>query len=297
VILTRGDRIDVVSPSFAVQRERLEAGVRALEAMGYVVRVGEHALDQDGYLAGPDAARLADLQRALDAPDSAAVWFSRGGYGVARLLDRVRLDGPGTQGKLLLGHSDLTVLLHAAAAGGRHRALLSPFAAELGEPEAFHRPSLLLALAGEPVTLPLAPASVLVPGRAAGRLVGGNLTVLAHGLGTPFAADTRGAVLFLEDVGEEIYRLDRLLQHLRLAGALEGVRAVLLGSLDAPPTRRAFPPDRDLTAVLREALEPLGVPVVRDLPLGHLPGKWAVPLLGEARLDTAEGILVVEPPA
>ena len=290
MILSPGDQIDVVSASFAVRPERLHAGVAALESMGFRVRLGAHALAQDGYLAGADDARLADLQSALDAPDSNAVWFSRGGYGVARLLDRVRLSRP----KLLIGHSDLTVLLHRTArAGGR--ALHGPFVSELGEPEAFHAASLTAMLAGRAVTLPVSAAEVFIPGSGAGPLVGGNLTVLAHALGTPFAPETRGAVLLLEDVGEEVYRLDRLLQHLRLAGVFEGVRAVLLGSLAAPPTRRTFPGDRDLEQVLREALVPLDVPVVQGLPLGHLPGKWTVPLLGRADVNTDAGRILFEP--
>ena len=166
---------------------------------------------------------------------------------------------------------------------------------ELGDPAAYHAPSLRAMLAGREVTLRFRADQVLAPGRAEGRLVGGNLTVLAHVMGTPWAPDGRGAVLLLEDVGEETYRLDRLLQHLRLAGALTGVRAVLLGSLDPPPTRRSFPPDGDLDAVLRDVLLPLGVPVVRGLPLGHLPGKWTVPLGGRAVVDTAARRLVFEP--
>ena len=288
--MTPGDLIDIVSPSFAVLPERLRSGVAALEGMGFRVRVGSHALEQDGYLAGTDAHRLDDLQRALDAEDSACVWFARGGYGVARLLDRVRVARP----KLLIGHSDLTVLLHGAAHAGA-RALLGPFASELGDAAAFDAPSLAAALAGETVVLPVAPDQVLAPGRATGPLVGGNLTVLAHALGTAMAPETRGAVLLLEDIGEETYRLDRLLHHLRLAGVFEGVRAVLLGSLDAPPTRRPFPPDRNLAEVLREVLLPLGVPVVQGLPLGHLPGKWTVPLLGATSVDTGAGRVVFAP--
>ena len=288
--LSPGDLVDVVSPSFAVLPERLHSGVAALAAMGFRVRLGRHALAQTGYFAGGDEVRLADLQVALDAEDSAAVWFARGGYGVARLLERVRFGHP----KVLIGHSDLTALLHRAALSGS-TALHGPFAAELGDPAAFHAPSLSAALAGRPLPLSFAPEQVLVPGFAAGPLLGGNLTVLAHALGTPFAPDTRGAVLLLEDVGEETYRLDRLLHHLRQAGMLAAVRAVLLGSFEAPPTRRSFPPDGDLEEVLSDVLLPLRVPVVRGLPLGHLPGKWTVPLGATAALDTREGRIVFEP--
>jgi muramoyltetrapeptide carboxypeptidase len=289
-----GDLIDVVSPSFAVLPERLRSGVTALEAMGFRVRLGAHVLDQDGYLAGTDAARLDDLQRALDAQDSSAVWFSRGGYGAARLIDGIRWTRLARRPKLLIGHSDLSVLLQRASRAMKRSALHGPFVSELGDPASFHAPSLLDMLACRPVSLPIAPENVLVPGFGTGKLAGGNLTVLCHALGTRYEPETRGCVLLLEDVGEEAYRLDRMLQQLRLARVLERARAVLLGSFDAPPTRRTFPADLSVERVLRDAL-PGDTPVVRGLPLGHLAGKWTVPLCGEASVDTEAGTIVFTP--
>jgi muramoyltetrapeptide carboxypeptidase len=102
-------------------------------------------------------------------------------------------------------------------------------------------------------------------------------------------------VLFLEETGEEAYRIDRLLQHLRSSGALSGVRAVLVGRFHAPPTARAFPGDRDVDGVLRDHLLPLEVPVVRGIPAGHGPGKWTLPLGGTAILDTKAGLVTFDP--
>jgi muramoyltetrapeptide carboxypeptidase len=116
--------------------------------------------------------------------------------------------------------------------------------------------------------------------------MGGNLTVLCHLLGTRHMPDLRGSILFLEEAGEEAYRIDRLLQHLRMSGALRGISGILLGQFHVPPTQRSFPGDRDLVSVLRDHLVPLGVPVVRGIPSGHGPGKWTLPLGGTAALDT-----------
>ena len=295
-LLAPGDCVAVVTPAFAVRADRLEAGVAALQRMRLRVRLGTHVLEQDGYLGGTDEQRLHDLQRALSDPDVRGVWFSRGGYGTGRLLDALDLSPLRRARKVLVGHSDLTALFSAVAEMRRCVCLHGPFVAELGTPEAFHRPSLRAALSGAPVRMRLARRQVLCLGRARGPLRGGNLTVLAHLLGTRWEPDLRRAVVLLEDVGEETYRLDRLLLHLRLSGVLDRAAAILLGSFDPPPTRRAFPPDRPLDDVLREHLAPLGVPVVRGLPLGHLAGKWTVPLGAAARVDTAAGTLEIGPP-
>ena len=139
------------------------------------------------------------------------------------------------------------------------------------------------------------PRDVLRGGRARGRLMGGNLTVLCHLLGTRHMPDLRGAVVFLEETGEEAYRIDRLLQHLRSSEALSGARAIVLGRFHVPPTARTFPGDRDVDAVIRDHLLPLDVPLVSGIPAGHGPGKWTLPLGGTASLDTGAGVLTFDP--
>ena len=280
-------RIGVVATGFAARPEALDAGLVALRRMGFVPVEGSAARSRAGYLAGGDGARAADLQAVLDDPGLEGVWFVRGGYGTARLLDRIDLSRFVRHPKLLLGYSDLTALFATVLARVRTVCLHAPMVAELGRRGAYHAPSLRAMLAGREVSRRVEGRDIVVPGRASGRLLGGNLTVLAHLLGTPAAPDLQGAILFLEETGEEAYRIDRLLDHLRRAGALSRVRGVIVGQLFVPRTTRAFPPDRAVRDVLSDHLLPLGVPVVTGFPAGHGDGKWTIPLGGSASIDTA----------
>jgi muramoyltetrapeptide carboxypeptidase len=293
-LLRRGDLVGVMTPGFGVRARSLRAGIGRLEALGFRVVLGPHALDRDGYLAGPDDARASDLNALIADRDIRAIWFARGGYGSARLLDRIRWSRLGRSPKTLIGYSDVTALFAAATARTRCSCLYGPVVTELADEAAYHLPTLKRTLGGHSVTLRFARRQILRPGRAAGRMLGGNLSVLVHLLGTRHAPRLRGAVLFVEDVGEPTYRLDRMLSHLRMSSALDGVAGVVVGSF-RPVSRRSFLTDRPVTDLLRETFEPLGVPVVLGLPAGHLPGKRTLPLGGRARLDTAEGRLTIEP--
>src|SRR5262245_12818388 len=222
-LLVRGDRVAVIATGFAAAPDAIDAGLAALAARGLRPTEGAHLRDVDGYFAGNDDARAADLDAAVADDAAKAIWFARGGYGTARLLDRFDLRRLVRKPKLLLGYSDATALSGALLSRAKALCLHAPFVAELGKPPAFHAPSLRAALAGRPVSRHLRATEILRAGGARGRLMGGNLTVLVHLLGTPHVPSLRGAILFLEDAGEEAYRLDRLLQHLRMSGALRGV--------------------------------------------------------------------------
>jgi len=294
-LLKRGDRVGVVATGFAARPEALDAGALWLRRRGLVPIPGKHVADVDGYFAGSDAVRAVDLNDAIADPSLAAIWFARGGYGTARLLDRVDFDRLKRRPKLLLGYSDLTALFAALLSRAPAVCLHAPGVAELGRPAAFHPRSLASALAGTTQTRRVAARDVLSPGQASGRLMGGNLTVLVHLLGTKHMPELAGSVLFLEETGEEAYRVDRLLQHLRMSGALAGVRAVLLGQFHVPETARRFPGDRNVDAVFRDHLLPLGIPVVSGIPCGHGDGKWTLPLGGVASVDTGKGTLAFDP--
>ena len=294
-LLKRGDRVGIVATGFAAPPKTVGAGIAALERRGLVPVVFPHLLARDGYFAGDDAARASDLDAAVRDKALAAIWFARGGYGTARILDLIDLKQLVRQLKLLLGYSDLTALFAALLSRADTVCLHAPLVAELGVPAAFDAKSLAATLAGRVTTRRVAPADVLRAGFARGRLMGGNLTVLVHLLGTRHMPDLRGSILFLEEIGEEAYRLDRMLQHLRMSGALAGVRAVVFGMLGVPKTKRTFPGDRDVDAVLRDHLLPLGVPVVRGVPSGHGPGKWTLPLGGLTSLDTKARTIAFDP--
>ena len=294
-LLARGDRVGVVAPGFAALPDALDAGLAALRTRGFRVEEGAHLREVEGYLAGTDDARAADLDAAIASDRLDAIWFARGGYGTARVLDRIDLGRLAKRPKLLLGYSDVTAL--SASLLGRAKALClhAPMVAELGRPEAFHAPSLAAMLRGRAVTRRIAAGDVVRPGRARGRLMGGNLCVLVHLLGTPHMPSLRGSILFLEDAGEEAYRIDRMLQHLRMSGALRGIKGVLVGQMLVPSTRRTYPGDREVSAVIREHLLPLKVPVVTGLPVGHGAGKWTIPIGGRATVDTSRRTVVFEP--
>ncbi|MEV4099626.1 LD-carboxypeptidase [Nonomuraea sp. NPDC049649] len=275
--------VAVVAPSGPVDAAALRRGVERLEGLGMKVVVGQHVFDRQDlpYLAGTDAARAADLQAAWCDPAVSAVFCARGGYGAGRLLplldwDAMRAAGP----KVLVGSSDITAL---------HRA----FAVELGVPT-LHGPMPGSALLGgeegpEPDTLahlraaltgaaaPVTGDRVLVPGRAEGVLSGGNLSLLASLCGTRYQPSFAGGIAFLEDIGEEPYRVDRMLTQLLQAGAFEGVRGIALGSwVDCG----------DPYPALRDRLAPLGVPVVAGLPAGHGSPQMSVWLGALGAIDT-----------
>lgn len=293
--LARGDTVGVAATGFAVSPERLRAGMTRLERMGFRVVPGEHVLECESYFAGSDADRAADLEGLWCRPEMRAIWFARGGYGTARLLDVLSWRRLGRRALPLIGYSDVSALFAVALERKLGPCLYGPVVAELGDRKAWHAPSLASALNAQPYEFRLRRRDVQVPGRGAGRLLGGNLTVLAHLWGTKFQPDWNGAVLFIEDIGEEAYRLDRTLTQLRTAGAFRGLRGVLIGDLGVPPTRREFPPDRSVEAILAENFSELGVPVVGGLPAGHCAAKWTLPLGWVAQVDTALGRVAFAP--
>ncbi|MFD1930542.1 LD-carboxypeptidase [Nonomuraea mangrovi] len=262
--LREGDTVAVVSPSGPPNAALLQRGVKLLEGLGLKVMLGRHVLDREGYLAGSDADRAADLQAAWCDPAVSAVFCSRGGYGAARILDLVdwhamRAAGP----KILLGSSDITALHHVFGVELGLPTLHGPMPAcrPLSfeeEPEPVTWDHLRAALSGH--ASPVTGDRVLREGRAEGVLAGGNLSLLASLCGTRYQPSFAGRLVLLEDVGEQPYRIDRMLTQLLQSGALDGVRGIALGS---------WVECGDPYPVLAERLLPLGVPVIAGLTVGH----------------------------
>ncbi len=307
--LAPGARIALVAPSGPLlERDDSARAVALCRALGFAPTLLPNAERAYGYLAGRDHERLADLNAALTDPQYDAVWCLRGGDGMNRIVGEVDFAGFARAPKVVIGFSDITVLLLAL---WRETGVVSFHGPVAREPmPAFARRSfeavLTHAAAAGTLEIPLPPSDVLVPlegrvttlvaGRATGPLFGGNLTLLQSLLGTRFAPDLRGAILFLEDINEDLYRVDRMLAHLRLAGALDGLAGVAIGQFN--DCRRATPDGGlGLDEVLLSYFGPLGVPVVMGLPIGHIPAQWTIPLGIRAALDADSCTLTLLDPA
>jgi muramoyltetrapeptide carboxypeptidase len=288
--LRRDDRVQLAAASSALQAdalERLQGGIAVLEAWGLQVDPHPEPLRQWGHLAGTDQQRLTDLQS--PAPLVACL---RGGWGSARLLEQPEPFQASNPSQWLLGFSDVTSLLWSRQAAGIPGGIHGPMLTSLAGEPAWSQERLRQLLFGEP--LAALTGTTWQGGVAEGPLLVGNLTVATHLLGTPHLPDLRGAVLVLEDVGEAPYRLDRMLTHWRLCGALQQLAGIGFGSFSGcddgdEPTA----PEPGWRSVLQERTADLGIPVIADLPVGHEPGNAALAIGQRVRLDASRGELVV----
>ncbi|MFF7763513.1 S66 peptidase family protein [Streptomyces griseorubiginosus] len=296
--LAPGARVAVVAPSGPIVEERLQAGLDILRGWDLDPVVAPHVLDRHGelgYLAGSDADRAADLQAAWCDPAVDAVLCARGGYGAQRMVDLLDWDAMRAAGpKVLVGFSDVTTLHQAFATRLGLVTLYGPAAAGADFVKNALAQEHLRAtlLAPETVRTLTSRGPALVPGRARGVTLGGCLSLLATDLGTRHArSGARDGLLLIEDVGEQPYRVDRLLTQLLRTGWLDGVRGIVLGSWES------CGPYDVLRTVLAERLGGLGVPVVEEFGFGHCEGALTVPFGVAAELDTEAGTLTLDEPA
>lgn len=278
--LRPGSLVGVAALSGPVRPESLDAGVAALRGFGYRVRVARNVLETEPLLglAGGDEARVSGYVALVEDPEVEAILFSRGGYGVTRLLHRLPERLLADTAKLHCGFSDLTALAAFLRERCRLVSIHGPMvAADLSAPlDAWTAPSFPAVLEGRgPDRLEVPSADVLVPGRAEGPLVGGCLSLLAALCGTPWDYDYAGALLFFEEVGEEAYRVDRMLGTLVSSGRWGRLAGIIVGSMTRVTFGGSEDPDR-LRQLLFDRLAPLGVPVALGLPFGH--GGANVPL-------------------
>lgn len=269
--------IAIAAPSGAFSQERLRRGREVLEARGYRVRLYLPRKPYR-YLAGTDEERLASVHQAFGDPDARAVFAARGGYGATRLLDRLDWDLLANSGKPLVGFSDLTAF-HLCLVERGVRSVHGPVATRLGEEPAASLDRLFEILESESPPLSL-PGRAVVGGEAEGKLIGGCLSLLASLVGTPFFPRLEGAILFLEEVGEAPYRIDRLLTQLRSSGALEGIAGLVLGEMTD-----CEGPNISGAEVAEEILGELGKPMLSRLPFGHGERNFALPHGARARIQ------------
>ena len=294
--LRPGDTIALVSPSSATdERLNLQLSREVMEALGFKVRTGAHYAARRGHLAGSDAARAGDINAAFADPDVRAVVAVRGGSGAARLLPLLDYDAIRANPKVLLGYSDITALhsaIHARTGlvtfhgpngtGSWNTFNTDQFRRLFFEREAMHYRNPVEA--GDELVPRRNRTLTITGGRAQGELVGGNLTVLTALAGSPYLPDFRGKVLFLEDVAEAPYRVDRMFSTLRLMGALDGLAGFIFGECtDCDPGDGHG--SLTLDEILDDYIRPLGIPAYRGAMIGHIRQQFIVPVGGRVAMD------------
>ena len=302
--LRPGDTVGLVAPASALTLPaELDRAVHWISGMGLVPKLASHVGDQHGYLAGTDADRAADLDTMFADAEVRAIFAVRGGWGGARILPLLDWATIRANPKLLIGYSDTTALHMAIAARAGFATLHGPNAASRWD-RASWESLWRIAFAGKAPVLGGAaaedaagrPARSLVPGVARGRLLGGNLTILSTMMGTGWLPDFDGAVLFLEDINEEPYRIDRMLQQLQLAGVLDRLAGVVFGQCTRCSAGDADARTFTLDDVLGAHLAPLGIPVVTGFNSGHVRNQLCLPVNVPVELDAgARTLRMLEP--
>ena len=293
--MSPGDLIRVIAPASPFKRADLEAGVSLLESWGYRVRVPDDIHSSWHYLAGSPQRRADELHAAFADPEAAAVLPMRGGYGLTTMLPLLDVEHVRANPKILVGCSDLTALLQWMVAEVGMVCFHGPMLGSLGrgsDPKGTERLRAVLETVGRPAELRSAFDDAhqwcFAPGVARGRAMGGSLSLLAALCGTPLQPVTKGAVLFLEDVGERPYRIDRLLTQLQQSGLFAEVEAVVLGDFVGCDEPSGAPSWRD---AVDRVFRSLPIPVLAGLPFGHGEPNMIFPLGGRVEVDAGRGIV------
>lgn len=290
--LPAGSRVALIAPAGPLSSDaELNQSITNARQLGWEPVVGKSVSAREGYFAGPDDARLADLLWALEEPSIQGIWCVRGGYGAMRLLPMLDVSRIAFAGKPLIGFSDITALhsLWQRAGvvsyhGPTARAPLTQFSAGwLGS----------ALQTQESLRLGSDAMHTVRGGHARGRVTGGNLALLAALCGTPWQVDLRDAIVFIEDIGEAIYRLDRMLMQLRLARAFDGCAGVVFGQFTNCP-EETEDGARSLQSLIAEAAEAVHCPVVANAPFGHIAEQWTLPFGEYAELDADSGLITID---
>lgn len=287
--LAAGAKIAIVSPASPEEPARFEAAVRQFRDWGYEVIEGDYARSSRYYFAGSDSERAADINRFLHDDSVSAIIASRGGYGCSRLLPSIDYDAAANKAKIILGGSDMTAILRAVQQKAGLVTFFGPMALQTGEGlDDFSREFLLKALTGNLSGEFIPPEGYEVVsisgGKARGRLTGGCLSLVVSLLGTEYFGDVSGKVLFLEEIGEKPFRIDRMLTHLRNAGVFDSIAGLILGDFHKCWTDE----DTDSPALedlVREITGDSRIPVLSGFPFGHGTMKMTLPLGVAVEID------------
>ncbi|BDC98026.1 LD-carboxypeptidase [Persicobacter psychrovividus] len=282
-----GDQVAIVAISGPVLPEPILRAQAILEQWGLRVLIGRHCFDQEGVFAGSDTNRLSDFQSVLNSAEIKAVFFARGGYGATRILDQVDFSSLMESPKWLIGFSDLTAIhLQMCCLGVQslHAVMPNSFEREGGERAL---KSLKTALFDQLMCLEAPAHQANVNGVVNGRLIGGNLSLIVHSIGTASFPDFTGAILFIEDLDEQLYHLDRMMVQLKRAGVLSKISGLIIGQFsDMKQGRFTF--GQCAEEIIKAHVSEYAIPISVGLPIGHEADNWAVACGAEAILEVSE---------
>lgn len=275
-----GATLGIVAPASPFERAALERGVTVLQQLGYAVRLADGLFAKEGYLAGEDVARAAQLHEMFADASVDAIISARGGYGALRVLPLLDFDLIAAHPKALIGFSDVTALLNLVRLKTGLVTFHGPMACTIHKGDNQTRESLVNVLTGSQSVLVVAEdGTVIRPGSAEGTLLGGNLATLCHLLATPFSPSFGDCILFLEETGEALYRVDRMLTQMRMSGCLDNVAGFILGSFKDCGALA------DIYDLVAERLSDFNVPILAGLAAGHGDRNLTLPIGLRVQLD------------
>ncbi|MDA7026173.1 LD-carboxypeptidase [Bacillus sp. CLL-7-23] len=297
--LQEGDMVGIIAPASPPVSKKLEIGVKYLKELGLHIKMGRAIWKKHGYLAGSDEERLRDLHDMFQDPSVKAVICACGGYGTARIAQQIDYclikDNP----KIFWGYSDIT-FLHTAIQQNTglitfHGPMLSSdIGSEDVHPRTKHSFQQLFQKMNLHYTEEISPLEIVVPGNAKGRLIGGNLALLVTTLGTQFEIDTKGKLFFIEDIDEEPYRIDRMLNQLKLAGKFADAAGILLCDFhNCLPKKREE--SLSLKEIIHDHITPFEKPTLSGFKIGHCSPNIAIPIGAEGVLNTEKKQLTITP--
>ncbi|MBO6506490.1 MAG: LD-carboxypeptidase [Kordiimonadaceae bacterium] len=306
--LKPGDEVRLIAPAGAIfERVRFDIAAENMQGLGLKPTFAAHVRERHGYLAGTDEERAADIMEAFTDPNVKAIFALTGGWGAARTLPLLDFDAIAKNPKVVIGYSDITALLNAVYARTGMTTFHGPNGTSRWRPAVAAAAQNLLFDGDTPTIKNPVPnfstlaqhdlrVQTIVPGMAEGELVGGNLTVLTALAGSPYMPDMRGKILFLEDIGEAIYRIDRMLSTLQLIGVLDAISGIVFGGF----TRVGNDGDGygafALMDIFDHYCKPMGKPAFYGSPFGHIAGNQIMPIGTRARMDAEAGnVQLLEP--
>ena len=306
--LKSGDEVRLIAPAGAIfERVRFEIAAENMQGLGLKPTFAAHVRERHGYLAGTDEQRAADIMDAFTDPNVKAIFALTGGWGAARTLPLLDFDVIAKNPKVVIGYSDITALLNAIYTRTGMTTFHGPNGTSRWRPAVVQAAKTLLFDGGTPTIKNPVPnfetlaqhdfrVQTVVPGAAEGELVGGNLTVLTALAGSPYMPDMRGKILFLEDIGEAIYRVDRMLSTLQLNGALDQSAGIVFGGFTRVNNDGDGYGAFALMDIFDHYCTPLGRPAFYGSPFGHIAGNQIMPIGTRARMDAEDGsIRLLEP--